>query len=173
MTPLFPKINFAKPDAQVEGANVLQQEQFVARPREQVFAFFSDARNLERLTPPWLNFQIEEIPEQLAEGALIRYKLVIHGLPLHWTTRIEEWTPGERFVDTQLAGPYSLWHHTHEFEDVEGGTLIRDTVRYRVPMGGLGEIVRRAMVAPDTKKIFNYRREMIEAEFGQPPIAAD
>jgi ligand-binding SRPBCC domain-containing protein len=166
MTPLFPKINFAKRDAEVEGANVLQQEQFVARPREEVFAFFSDARNLERLTPPWLNFEIEEIPEQLTEGALIKYKLVIHQLPLHWTTRIEEWTPGERFVDTQLSGPYALWHHTHEFDDVEGGTLIRDTVRYRVPFGGLGEIVRRAMVAPDTKKIFNYRREMIEAEFG-------
>lgn len=163
--PTFPKINFAKPGADLSGASVLSQEQFVPRPRSEVFAFFSDARNLERLTPPWLNFEIVEIPAQLNEGALIRYRLALRGLPLHWTTRIEEWVPGERFVDLQLAGPYALWHHTHEFEDAEGGTLIRDVVRYRVPFGPIGEIVRKTLVERDTRKIFDYRREMIEREF--------
>jgi ligand-binding SRPBCC domain-containing protein len=166
MTPKLPKLNFASAEAKTEGASTIRQEQFVPRPREEVFAFFSDAKNLSRLTPPWLNFEIVEIPEQLSEGALIRYRLGIHGLPIHWTTRIEEWVPEERFVDIQIAGPYALWHHTHEFEEVEGGTLITDTVQYRVPFGPLGEVIRRAMVAPDTKKIFNYRREMIDAEFG-------
>lgn len=166
MTPNFPRINFASEDASVEGAHRIEQEQFVARPRDEVFAFFSDARNLELLTPPWLNFQIEEIPDELKSGALIRYRLKLRGMPIHWITRIEEWVPGERFVDTQIAGPYSLWHHTHEFEDVEGGTMIRDTVRYRIPFGPLGEVVRRTLVARDTEKIFNYRRERIDAEFG-------
>ncbi len=165
MTPSFPKINFAKHEVQLEGASTLSQEQFIARPRDEVFEFFSDAQNLERLTPPWLNFRIVEIPERLTEGALIRYRLALRGLPLHWTTRIEEWVPGERFVDVQLSGPYSLWHHTHEFEDAEGGTLIRDVVRYRVPFGPIGEVVRRTLVARDTKKIFDFRREMIEREF--------
>jgi ligand-binding SRPBCC domain-containing protein len=165
MTTKIPQINFASENAKLEGASELRQEQFVPRPRDEVFEFFSEARNLERLTPPWLNFEIVEIPEQLSEGALIRYRLKLRGLPIHWTTRIEEWTPGERFVDTQIAGPYALWHHTHEFEDAEGGTLIRDIVRYRVPFGPLGEVVRRALVEPDTKKIFNYRREQIDAEF--------
>src|SRR5689334_1733968 len=125
MTPKFPKIDFARPAAEIHHASTIAQEQFVARPREEVFAFFSDARNLERLTPPWLNFSIDEIPDELAEGALIRYSLRLHGMPIHWVTRIEEWTPGEKFVDLQIAGPYALWHHTHEFEDVEGGTLVR------------------------------------------------
>lgn len=164
-TPKLPKLDFAAKSADFAGSSTITQEQFVPRPRNEVFAFFSDASNLEKLTPPWLNFEITEIPAELTEGALIRYRLGIHGLPIDWTTRIEEWTPGERFVDLQIAGPYALWHHTHEFEDAPGGTLIRDTVRYRVPFGPLGEIIRRAMVAPDTKKIFNYRREMIDAEF--------
>lgn len=163
--PTLPKIDFAKPDAELEGAHILVQEQFVPRPRAEVFEFFSDARNLERLTPPWLNFQIVEIPDDLTDGALIRYRLRLRGTPIHWTTRIDEWVPGERFVDTQLSGPYALWHHTHEFEDADGGTLIRDTVRYRLPFGPLGEVVRRAMVERDTRKIFEYRREMIEREF--------
>lgn len=164
--PSFPKIDFAKSDAALEGANILSQEQFVPRPRAEVFEFFSNARNLEALTPPWLNFEVVEIPDELSEGALIRYRLALRGLPLRWKTRIEEWVPGERFVDLQLEGPYALWHHTHEFEDADGGTLIRDVVRYRVPFGPLGEVARRTLVARDTRKIFDYRREMIEREFG-------
>lgn len=165
-TPKLPQLDFAAKEVDFEGASTISQEQFVPRPREEVFDFFSDASNLEKLTPPFLNFEIVESPAGLAEGVLIRYRLGIHGLPIDWTTRIEEWIKDERFVDLQIEGPYKLWHHTHEFEDVEGGTLIRDTVRYKVPFGPLGEIIRRAMVAPDTKKIFNYRREEIERRFG-------
>lgn len=166
MTPKMPKIDFARPAAEIRSASTIAQEQFIARPRAEVFEFFSDARNLERLTPPWLNFKIDEIPDELGEGALIKYSLRLRGLPIHWVTRIEEWTPGERFVDLQIAGPYALWHHTHEFEDAEGGTLVRDTVRYRVPFGPLGRLVDRVQVSRDTEKIFNYRREQLAAEFG-------
>lgn len=159
----LPKLNFADPDAQLDGAHKIVQEQTLCLPRQQVFAFFSDARNLEKLTPLWLNFKVVEIPDQLAAGSLIRYRLRLRGLPIHWTTRIEEWSPNQRFVDTQLAGPYALWHHTHEFENAPGGgTLIRDTVRYRVPLGKFGEPVRRLLVEPDTRKIFEYRRSAIE-----------
>lgn len=163
MPPTLPKLNFAKPNAALDGAHLISQEQTLDLPREQVFDFFSDPRNLEKLTPPWLNFKIEEIPGQLTEGAIIRYRLKLRGLPIDWTTRIEEWTPMDRFVDLQTAGPYALWHHTHEFEDTpSGGTLIRDTVRYRVPFGPIGEPVRRLLVAPDTRKIFDYRKSAIE-----------
>ena len=166
MTPSFPQINFADPAAPVDGAAKLVQEQHIARPRGEVFAFFSDPENLQKLTPPWLGFEFVSLPDEMRSGALIEYKLSLHGVPLSWKTRIEEWVPGERFVDTQIAGPYSLWHHTHEFEDADDdGTLIRDTVRYRVPFGPLGSIVRRTLVAPDTRKIFAYRREAIEREF--------
>lgn len=165
MTPKIPKINFARPAAEISRASTIAQEQFVARPRAEVFEFFSDARNLERLTPPWLNFSIDEIPSDLAEGALIKYSLRLHGVPIHWVTRIEQWEPGVKFVDLQIAGPYELWHHTHEFEDVDGGTLVRDTVRYKVPFGPLGRAVDRAFVTPDTRKIFSYRREQLAAEF--------
>lgn len=159
----LPKLNFADPNSALGGAHLIEQEQSLDLPRDEVFKFFSDARNLEKLTPPWLNFKIVEIPEQLTAGALIRYRLKLRGLPIHWTTRIEEWSPNDRFVDIQIAGPYALWHHTHEFEDLpDGGTLIRDTVRYRVPFGPVGEPVRRLLVAPDTRKIFDYRREAID-----------
>ena len=79
-------------------------------------------------------------------GALIEYRLTLHGLPISWLTRIEEWVPGERFVDAQLSGPYKLWHHTHEFEpDGAGHTLMRDTVRYALPFGPLSEVAHRAV----------------------------
>jgi ligand-binding SRPBCC domain-containing protein len=97
-------------------------------------------------------------------GALIEYRLRLHGVPVSWLTRIEEWEPGVRFVDAQLTGPYRLWHHTHEFEpDGAGGTLMRDTVRYALPFGPLGEAARRLFVARDLEAIFDHRERSVAA----------
>jgi ligand-binding SRPBCC domain-containing protein len=173
MTPSIPNIDFADPDSGLAGAHVLRREQVIPVERGRVFEFFSDPANLETLTPPWLHFQIVDSPDALAEGALIRYSLRLHGIPLQWKTRIEDWQPGVSFVDTQLSGPYKLWHHTHEFEDAAGGgTVIRDIVRYKVPLGALGEVARRALVRPDTEKIFDFRHAAIEREFGGGLLAA-
>ena len=99
-----------------------------------MFEFFSDARNLEAITPDFLRFRlITSPPIPMAEGTLIDYRLSLHGAPLRWRTRIEAWVPGQRFVDLQLSGPYRLWRHTHTFEDVPGGTRMSDEVEYRCP----------------------------------------
>ena len=107
----------------------IERSQIIERPREEVFAFFSDAFNLERITPAFLNFRIlTPAPIEMAAGTLIDYSLSLHGIPMKWRTRIEEFTPNERFIDVQLKGPYRLWHHTHTFEDHPDGTLMRDII---------------------------------------------
>lgn len=147
------------------GHHVLEREQRLPGPPETVFAFFSDARNLEAITPAWLRFRIvSQAPAQMRVGTLIEYRLTLHRLPVSWLTQIEEWVPGERFVDQQLRGPYGLWHHTHEFEpDGAGGTLMRDRVRYALPYGPLGEVARRLFVARDLERIFDFRERAVAA----------
>lgn len=146
---------------------VLEREQLIARPREAVFAFFADAYNLESLTPPWLRFGIRTPhPIEMRAGALIAYRMRLHGLPVRWLTEIEEWEPEVRFVDSQVKGPYSLWHHTHTFEDREGATLMRDRVRYALPLGPLGEFARVALVDSDLRRIFDFRREAVARLLG-------
>lgn len=102
----------------------------------------------------------------MAPGALIEYRLRLHGLPVKWLTRIEEWEPGRHFIDAQLRGPYRLWHHTHEFEaEGNGATVVRDLVRYALPYGPLGELARRAFVRRDLERIFDFRHEAIVRRF--------
>jgi ligand-binding SRPBCC domain-containing protein len=139
----------------------------------EVFPFFADAGNLEAITPPWLAFRvITPRPIELRIGALIEYRLTLHRLPINWLTRIEEWEPGVRFVDAQLRGPYALWHHTHEFEPAgEHHTLMRDTVRYALPLGPLGEIAHRAFVARDLQRIFDFRRDYLTVSVPSIPAA--
>ena len=144
------------------GHHVLRREQRLPGSPAEVFPFFADAANLEAITPPWLRFRIVSPPADLRLGTLIEYRLRLHGVPVSWLTRIEEWLPGERFVDVQLHGPYRLWHHTHEFEpDGAGGTLMRDVVRYALPYGPLGEAARRLFVARDLERIFDFRRAQV------------
>lgn len=140
--------------------------QFIARPLNEVFDFFSRAENLETITPPWLNFKITGTStSEVKDQTLIDYTLKIHGLPVRWRSRIENWVPNEKFVDTQLKGPYSKWHHTHTFEAVPGGTLIHDLVFYRLPMGTLGETFAGAFVRKDVETIFSYRKTKIREIF--------
>ena len=84
---------------------LLAQEQWVPRPLEEVFDFFSRPMNLDSITPPWLDFHITEAPDALRAGSHIRYQLRIHRVPVLWTTEITEWNPGMRFVDEQKSGP--------------------------------------------------------------------
>jgi ligand-binding SRPBCC domain-containing protein len=130
-------------------------ELWLPHPREEVFAFFGDALNLQAITPEFLHFVVLTPPPiVMRPGTLIDYKLRVHGLPMRWRTLISAWEPPFRFVDEQLRGPYRQWIHEHTFEERDGGTLARDFVRYAVPGGAL---VDRFLVRPDVKKIFTYR----------------
>ncbi|MBA2505032.1 MAG: SRPBCC family protein [Thermoleophilaceae bacterium] len=147
--------------------HTLEREQHLPESPGEAFEFFADAHNLEAITPPLLRFRvITPRPIGMQEGTLIEYRLRLRGAPVRWLTRIEEWKPGVRFVDRQLRGPYALWHHTHEFEpDGEGGTIMRDRVRYRLPLGVLGGIAHLLFVKRDLERIFDFRREEIERRF--------
>jgi ligand-binding SRPBCC domain-containing protein len=144
----------------------LQTRLFVARDLDTTFRFFADAGNLQRLTPPWLDFAIlTPQPITMAPGTLIDYRIRVHGVPVRWRTEIAEWQPPYRFVDQQWKGPYWSWHHTHTFTSADGGTLVEDTVRYR-PLGG--GLVHRLFVRRDLERIFSFRQQEILAAFGVP-----
>ena len=138
---------------------ILERQQIVPRSRAETFAFFCDAFNLERITPPFLKFRIAmPKPIHMQEGTLIDYELNLYGLPFRWRTLIECWQPDEKFVDTQLNGPYTLWHHTHTFEEIgTGRTLMRDRVLYRIPFGIFGRLAHWLFIGRALKVIFDYR----------------
>lgn len=146
-----------------EGGHRLVCQQFFDHPLDRVFDFFSDARQLERITPPWVNFRIlTPLPIEMRQGTLIDYRLKLHGIGLKWRTEICLWNPPYSFADQQLRGPYRKWLHVHRFEAVNGGTLVIDDIHYRVPLDWL---MHRTMVRPDLKRIFTFRQEELDRVF--------
>jgi ligand-binding SRPBCC domain-containing protein len=138
---------------------------WLPRPREEVFAFFSDPGNLEAITPPWVRFQtLTPAPIKMKAGALIDYKLRVRGFPFRWRTKITAWEPPVRFEDEQIRGPYRLWVHEHRFEVRDDGTLVCDRVRYAVWFDFL---VHELLVRRDVARIFAYRTERLRQRFAQ------
>lgn len=143
----------------------LERVQRIDWPLDEVFEFFAAARNLERLTPPWLRFEVlTPEPVEIRVGTVIDYRLRVHGIPLRWRSQIEEWDPGRSFIDRQIRGPYGLWHHRHTFAADGQSTIVRDRVDYGLPLGPLGEAARRLFVGRDLERIFDYRgRAVLDA----------
>ncbi|GAB5442925.1 MAG: hypothetical protein Fues2KO_32740 [Fuerstiella sp.] len=141
--------------------HVLRCEVTLTTDHETLFEFFSDAFQLEHLTPPFLHFKVQTRPPiQIEQGTLIDYRLKLHGLPIRWRTEISEWNPPFSFTDRQIRGPYRLWQHRHIFQPVTDGTLAIDEVLYKVPGG---RTIERLIVRNDLRRIFDYRcRQMID-----------
>jgi ligand-binding SRPBCC domain-containing protein len=135
----------------------------VAATSEEVFAFFSDAFQLQTLTPSWLHFCVlTPSPIHLQEGALIDYRLRVHGFPLRWQSLICQWDPPLGFTDLQIRGPYRHWKHQHIFEATNGGTRCRDIIDYEV-YGGT--IVHSLFVRRDLLAIFAFRHQALRELF--------
>jgi ligand-binding SRPBCC domain-containing protein len=151
-----------------EGIRQFSDACWLPAEREQVFRFFCDPENLERITPPWLHFRVlRQSTPRIEQGTEFEYRLRIHAIPVRWVSRIESWLPGREFTDVQISGPYALWHHTHRFEDRDGGTLMTDRVRFRLPGGSVGNALAGAVVHRDVRKIFQHRKEAISALFAE------
>src|SRR5688572_6237893 len=141
-------------------------------PRAQVFAFFADAGNLARITPPEVGFRLQTAGRiEMHPGTLIDYTVRFHGIPLRWRTEITRWDPPHQFADVQLRGPYALWVHTHRFGDEGGETVIEDAVRYALPFGALGRLAH-PLVRRQLARIFSYRQTAVERHFRDRAPAA-
>ena len=144
----------------------LDSVQFINKPIEDVFKFFSKPDNLSVITPPKLGFKIlTPTPINMSTGHLIDYKIYLMGIPIHWRTLITDFEPPHMFVDQQIKGPYTMWHHTHTFQKVDGGVEIKDRVVYSIPFSILGRLLNFLWIRKDLENIFNYRKKVIDELF--------
>ncbi len=147
--------------------HVLRRHQVVPGAPDEVFTFFESPKNLERITPPWLRFEIvESTDEHIRVGTEISYRLRWQGLPMRWRTRIAECEPGTMFADEMTQGPYARWCHRHLFTPVPSGVEVVDIVEYELPLGWLGRWVHAALIRAQLEAIFDYRRDAVTGIFG-------
>ncbi|NRA46174.1 MAG: TIGR01777 family protein [Oligoflexales bacterium] len=161
----FGKFNEAMTDLLSERQNPKYHyftcRQWLPKKIEEIWPFFADARNLEKITPPWLKFKVVAgEPESIGQDSSFKYALKIHGLPIKWHSKIKAWIPNEQFTDIQTKGPYRLWSHRHLFHPLAGGTLMEDRVEYGLPFAPFSHVAL-PFVQKDLNKIFSYRKKVI------------
>lgn len=138
---------------------------------DQAWAFFSDPKNLEKITPKNLKFDIVNPQDKpMYQGQIIEYKVTpMLNIKTTWISEITHVVPKEFFVDEQRFGPYKFWHHKHFFKAVKNGVLVEDIVDYVLPFGFIGRLFHGILVKPKLRKIFDYRKEVLKETFGEFP----
>lgn len=136
---------------------------------EKAWDFFSSPSNLKEITPSYMGFKIlSEDNEKMYPGMIISYIVKpFPNVPVRWVTEITHVMEKKYFIDTQIHGPYSVWHHQHHFRAIEGGVEMKDILHYRIPFGFFGRLVNRVIVEKKVKQIFNYRYKVLEEKFGK------
>jgi ligand-binding SRPBCC domain-containing protein len=142
----------------------LTSHQWLPRTVDEIFPFFADINNLDRLTPDDFRFRIvsPEPPIQMRQGLVVDMRVTVKGIPMLWRARISDWDPPHGFTDEQLKGPYHLWSHRHRFQPKDGGVLVSDEVDYK-PMGGW--LAHKMFVRSDLKRVFGFRRRKLAELF--------
>ena len=148
----------------------LRTSQKIPANIDQVWDFISSPRNLKKITPAQMGFQItnEPIADKMYAGMIIAYKVSpLLGIHMDWVTEITHVQDKEYFVDEQRVGPYSIWHHQHKITPISGGVLMEDIVSYKPPLGVLGSMANSLLIKGQLKSIFDFRYTAVEKEFGQ------
>ena len=144
----------------------LIRTQWLPKPLDEAFAFFSRPENLQKITSPWLGFHLTHADKELHVGSVIEYKLRVRGVPIRWISEIAVWDPPHRFADNQVRGPYAVWYHEHTFIAEKGGTRMGDRVDYALPFGVIGELAHTLAVRRDVQKIFDFRQQRLAELLG-------
>ena len=142
--------------------HILTTTTVINKPLSEIFEFFSNAENLNKITPPDMQFKIlTPLPIIIKKGTLIDYKIKVNGIPFNWQTEITEWEPNKRFIDKQLKGPYRVWIHEHTFEEKDGKTIMNDHVQFLSPGWFLEPIINKLFIEKKVKGIFAYREKIL------------
>jgi ligand-binding SRPBCC domain-containing protein len=148
----------------------LYKEQKIPASLEEVWEFISSPKNLKKITPDYMGFDVttKDLPDKMYPGMIISYIVKpLFGIKTTWVTEITHVKENEFFVDEQRVGPYSIWHHQHKIEAIEGGTLMSDIVSYKPPLGFLGNIANSLIIEKKIDEIFDYREKALIELFGE------
>jgi len=145
----------------------IDRKQILPITRSECWKFFSDPKNLQKITPPDMDFEIKSnLPNEMYEGQIIVYRIkLLPGVKINWVTEITHVDDGNYFVDEQRFGPYKFWHHQHMFKEVENVMEVQDIVHYAIPLGFLGRLANSIFIGARLDKIFRYRKDYLGTFF--------
>ncbi|BDZ40394.1 SRPBCC family protein [Microbacterium suwonense] len=102
----------------------------------------------------------------LGEGDEVTWSARHFGIRFRLSSIVFDVDRPHRFRDRQTRGPFRSFLHTHEFLAADdGGTLMRDTIEFRSPLGPLGRLVDAVVMRRHLIGVITERNDAISAHF--------
>jgi len=140
-----------------------EQSQVLPMSQDDAWAFFSDPKNLAKITPPDMNLvPTSPVPNEMYPGLVVTYKVKIAPLVfVNWVTEMTYVDAPHYFVDEQRFGPYKFWHHLHQFTPCPEGVLAEDVINYGLYGGVFSTVINAALVKRQLEGIFAFRKKTL------------
>lgn len=134
---------------------------------EEAWDFFSSPYHLNDITPVFFQVEItSRVPQKIYAGLMISYRMkAVFGIPMAWLSEVSHCDEPKRFVYQQRIGPFKFWSHEVCLTETPSGIQLEDIMFYAMPLGWLGELLNRWLIADRLEKIFDTRRDCLDRKW--------
>ncbi len=84
------------------------------------------------------------------------------GLPQRHETLITKYARPSFFQDCMASGRFRVFQHDHEFTEIGGQVLLKDTVRFSLPFGVAGRLVGKYVMIPHIRGLLQRRFQLLK-----------
>jgi ligand-binding SRPBCC domain-containing protein len=146
----------------------LYRQQTLTMTVQEAWSFFSSPYHLNDITPDFFHVTItSKVPEKIYAGLMISYQMkAVFGIPMSWLSEVSHCAEPKRFVYEQRIGPFKFWSHEVCLTEQQNGILLEDIMFYAMPLGWLGRLINRALIADKLERIFDTRHAYLQNKFG-------
>ena len=141
---------------------------------DEVYAWHARPGSFERLTPPWQHVRVIERIGGIESAGTLVFDYRSGPVRGRWVAVHGDATPGRRFTDRQIHGPFEEWEHTHSFiPQGPDQCIIEDHVEYRLPLGAVSDVLGGMPAERFLERLFRFRHERTRADLQRHAEHAD
>ncbi|WP_145025667.1 SRPBCC family protein [Paenibacillus sp. Y412MC10] len=145
--------------------STIREELMIYAPIEVCFDVSRNVDDHSRTVWPHTNERVVagRMSGLLEAGDTVVFEARHFGIRQRLTSKVAEMDKPYSFTDEMQKGAFRHLTHRHEFEEIAGGTLVRDILDFSAPFGWVGRVFDALVLEKYMRSFIRYRQRTLKA----------